>query len=279
MDNGKTIRSFPTSIRGLLAAVAFVTGMVMTSSAFALNALQLGPDGSSDWTYVGGGDDTWYYNGTQPFTLNAYANATGADGGNGAYAWDTEPDSDQYAYLVAAAVPDLGDIGDIFTMMIENDSFNLTMVDSGYGTPPVEDTNSLSSHGIYDTYFEVYEFKFDGSIGDISDTQPGQTGTGKGYTEAFDISWTDLTGGSITGIHFDLFTVASEFKNPDGPGYIGGPDNKFVQANAPYSHDAQSTPPGGTPPSGIPEPSLVALFSMGLLGMGLAHHRRKRKAS
>ena len=37
---------------------------------------------------------------------------------------------------------------------------------------------------------------------------------------------------------------------------------------------------GGTPPvGGVPEPSLVALFSMGLLGMGLSHHRRKRKAS
>ena len=276
MDNRKTIGSFPTNIRGLLAAAALVTGMMMASSAFALPSLQLGPDGSSDWTYVGGGDDTWYYNGDQPFTLNAYANATGDDGGNGDYAWETE-DTDQYAYLVASVVPDLGDIGDIFDMSISNVT-NALPVASGYGTPPVEDPNSITSHGIYDTYFEVYEFKFDGGIVDISDTQPGQTGTGKGYNETFDISWTDeTTGGLITGIHFDLFTVAGG--GIYSPPYDDNDQKKLVYANAPFSHDAQSTPPGGNPPSGIPEPSLVALFSMGLLGMGLAHHRRKRKVS
>jgi|GEM_PF-1327117 len=284
MDHRKTIRSFSTNIWGLLAAVAFVSGIVMASPAFALPSLQLGPDcdpGSTStcgsWTYVGDGDDTWYNNGTQPFTLSAYANALG---GNGDYAWETakkDPvkDPNQYAYLVAAVVPDLGDRGDIFEMTITG----ATLVASGYGAPPVEDPTSLAPHGIYDTYFEVYEFQFDGSIGTITDQQPGQSGTGPGYKETFDISWTDSTAdGSITGIHFDLFTVASKYKNPAGPGYIGGPDNKFVQAFAPFSHDAQSIPGGGTPPSGIPEPGLVALFSMGLLGIGLSH-RRRRKAS
>jgi hypothetical protein len=247
--------------------------MLIASPSFAIPSLQLGPGGSSDWTYVGGGDDTWYYNGAQPFTLNAYANATGDDGGNGDYAWETEPDTNQYAYLVASTVPDLGDIGDIFDMSITN----ATLVTSGYGTPPVEDPNSIAPHGIYDTYFEIYEFQFDGSIVDISDTQPGQTGTGKGYNEAFDISWNDLTGGSISGIHFDLFTVAGDGRYT--PPYDDNDQKKLVYANAPFSHDAQSTPPGGNPPSGIPEPGLVALFSMGLWGMGLAHHRRKRKAS
>ncbi|RKZ63599.1 MAG: hypothetical protein DRQ44_09935 [Gammaproteobacteria bacterium] len=36
---------------------------------------------------------------------------------------------------------------------------------------------------------------------------------------------------------------------------------------------------GGNPPSGIPEPGVVALFGMGLLGMGLSHLRRRRKVS
>jgi len=270
MNHRKTLCSFSTNIRELLVAIAFISGIVMTSSASALPALQLGPGGTSDWTYVGGGDDTWYYNGTQPFTLNAYANAAKLHGGKGKYAWTTAPDDhDQYAYLVAAVVPDLGDIGDIFNMTISN----AAQVASGYGTPPVEDTNSLTPHSIYDTYFEIFEFKFDdGSIVDISDQQPGETGTGKGYNEAFSISWTDVSipGNLITGIHFDLFTVASgQYSSTNG----------IVNAFAPYSHDAQSLPPGGEPPTGIPEPGTMALFGIGLLGMGLSRVRRKRKVS
>jgi hypothetical protein len=250
-------------------AVALIISAVMTTPASAINSLQLGPDGSSDWTYVGGGDDTWYYNGTQPFTLNAYANATKDDGGNGDYAWATEPDLDRYAYLVAATVPDLGDIGDLFDLTISN----ATPVTSGYGRPPVEDPNSLSSHGIFDTYFEIYEFQFDSGIVDISDTKPGEAGTGKGYKEAFSISWSDLTaGGDVEGVHFDLFTVDS------GRYEAGGPTNKnLVEAFAPYSHDAQSTrpPTGDDPPAVIPEPSILALFGISMFGLGLLRRRQK----
>ena len=43
-----------------------------------------------------------------------------------------------------------------------------------------------------------------------------------------------------------------------------------------YKNAEGGKPPGGGP---IPEPSFIALFGMGLLGMGLSHIRRKRKAA
>ena len=36
---------------------------------------------------------------------------------------------------------------------------------------------------------------------------------------------------------------------------------------------------GGGPPSAIPEPGMMALFGIGLMGMGLSHIRRRRKVS
>ncbi len=263
----------------LCASALLLTSAVLATTASALPSLQLGPDcdpagtsGCGDWNYVGGGDDTWYYSGSQPFTLNAYANATGADGGNGDYAWATEPDPDQYAYLVVAAVPDLGDIGDIFDVSISG----ATLIASGYGAPPVEDPNSLAPHDIFDTYFEVYEFQFDGPLTTIENTQPPGGDPGAGYVESFTISWTDLTGGEIAGIHFDLFTVASGQYSPGGLD-----DRKLVQAFAPFSHDAQSLPPGTPPPpppptGGVPEPGILALFGTGMLGMAIMRRRRRQ---
>ena len=169
---------------------------------------------------------------------------------------------------MAAAVPDLGDIGDIFTANISN----ATQVASGYGRPPVEDPNSLAPHGIYDTYFEIFEFQFDGAIGLISDTQPGQSGTGQGYNEGFSISWTDDTGGNVDGLHFDLFTVQGDGRYVPG----GSPDRNLVYSFAPFSHDAENHPPEEppVPPEAIPEPSTVALLAVGLIGAGFVRRRR-----
>ena len=121
------------------------------SAAHAIPALQLGPDGTG-WTY-NLGTQTWV-NSENPFSMLATANATN---GNGTYAW-VNTGTTQTAYLVIATVPDT--MIDQFDVTVENDGGALELFDSGYGTPPIEDPNSIAPHGIFDTDFEIYAFQF-----------------------------------------------------------------------------------------------------------------------
>lgn len=220
-----------TLCAALVATMAFVT--IFAGPVYALPSLQLGPDPLDDpstWTYV---DETWFVD-ESSFALNAYATAEGV------------------AYLVVSAVPMMdAAAGDVFNVTVSNDNSDLTFV-SGFGTPPISDP--LSPHGIYPTYFEIYEFVFDvSSVGEIPDTQPDQTGSGDGYTETFyiDIDW--LADG-VTGVHFDLFTKDLE-------GFI---------AFAPFSHDAETAP--------VPEPATMLLLGVGLIGIaGLGRKKLIKK--
>lgn len=234
------------------------------SASFALPALQLGGDGSSTWNYDTV-TDTWIATGTDSFTLSAFANCdsatAGCDSPHGNYAWDDNGTTDRYAYLAVAAMPDLGDIGDIFDISVTGAS----LVNSGYGNPPIEDTNSISPHGIFDTYYEIYEFQFDGSIGTIYNTMPDcvapdECDPGDGYAETFGINVNSLFEG-VAGLHFDLFTVNGFRWDPSDTTL----NKKLVNSVAPYSHDAQWN---------VPEPGIPALLGIGLIGLAL---RKKLK--
>lgn len=222
-------------------------------TAYALNPLQLGPGGDlSDWWY----DDasqTWM-TGSNPFTLNAYANATKDDGGNGKYAWDDAGATDRYAYLIAAATPQSEQsAGDMFDISITGAS----SVYQGWGTPPDGDSNSVAGHGIYSTWYEIYEFQFDGPIGTIYDTQPGTDGSGQGYTESLGIEVNSLALAALN-VHFDLITLT-------GDGRWIGSDGGIVNAFAPWSHDAQY----------VPVPAAIWLFGTALIGLvGFSKHRK-----
>ena len=231
----------------VLNLIGSLSLLALSGSAFALPALQLGPGDGGTWDYDTS-TQTWMVS-DGSFDLNAYANCQGLDSCNGKYAWDEAGSSMQYAYLVAAAVPQTTDGTDAFDISVNGAS----LLTSGFGTPPIEDSNSLAGHGIYDTYFEIYEFRFDGPLGEIHDTQPGTSGTGDGYTESFNISINSLLEG-VSGVHFDLFTVS-------GDRYDSETFSKdLVYAFAPFSHDAEY---------GVPEPSTVLMLGLGLLALGM----------
>jgi len=232
-----------------LGSLVFAFSLLAAGTAHAIPSLQLGP-GAGSWTY----DlttQTWV-TADNPLQLAATANATAADGGNGDYAWDTLATS-QVAYLVVSAVPKtaLSEPPELFDITVENDAGALSLFASGNGTPPLSDPNDLAPHGIFDTYFEIYEFNFDGALTGISDTQPGGTGTGMGYLELFDVTIHSLAD-SVTGLHFDLYTVQTA-------------DPSLVEAFAPFSHDADA----------VPEPSSALLFGVGGLVASVALRRRR----
>lgn len=256
----------------VLLARACGLSMALVGSAWALPSLQLGPGDTGTWEYVGGGDDTWYVS-DSAFTFSAYANAVGESGGD-AFVKDTGPASsrtnnvDRTAYLVFSAVPGTTSTTP-FALSVSGDSGPLTLVQQGYGSPPDPDTahstDDLPSHGIYDTYFYIYEFAFDGTVGTIGNTQPGDSGTGQGYREDFSVLVSGLESG-VTGVHMDLFTVVGDgkLKTTDSAGdpIPAGELGNQIFANAPFSHDGQYL---------VPEPGLLSLLAIGAIGFAWRH--------
>jgi len=245
--------------QGLLAT-AFIGFSTLSTSAIAVPTLQLGSSGSG-WNYDST-DQTWVTT-DENFTLAAYANAT--DGG-GSYAWE-DLGTSQTAYLVVAAAPKTDKFdGDVFDVTVNNDGGALSLLTSGWGNPPLEDQDSLSPHGIYNTYFEIYAFNFDGLSQTIYDTQPGTTGSGNGFEEIFDISINSMAS-TISGIHMDLFTTSG---NGSYDPLIQELDRFLVQSFAPLSsHDAEATPT-----SEVPVPATFLLFGLGLLGIAASKYRK-----
>ena len=239
------MKQIPRTLLGVMLGAGFA---LTATVAHALPALQLGGSGSG-WSYDTG-TQTWVTS-QNSFSLQALANAKGAEGG---YAWDLAGELSQTAFLVVSAAPDIGNV-DGFDISVTNASF----AGSGYGAPPITDPNSLAPHDIFDTYFELFQFNFDGLAGLIGNTQPGDSGEGQGYTETFDITINSLATG-VTGVHFDLFTMV-------GDGTLE--NNLNVKTFAPFSHDAES----GVVPVPVPEPSTLLLLGLGLVGIGIRKRR------
>ncbi len=236
--------------------ISLLAGTLLAQPAWGLPALQLGPGSVGTWNY-NNTSQTWVTD-TNPFSVNAYANSDTA-GANGSFAWDPDGAADRYAYLVVSAVPMVN--ADLFDVTVENDGGILPVFASGFGAPPIQDTNNLAPHSIFDTYFELYQFQFDESVTTIFNTQPGGSGSGDGYVEVFDVTINGLTD-PVHALHFDLFTVSGD-GTFDPESTIE--DRKLVKDFAPFSHDAQHAP----------EPSSVTLFLIGAGIFGAVVLRRR----
>jgi len=216
----------------------FLAGGILSTAASAVPVLQLGPDTATGGTYDAS-SQTWLFDATSSsFSFDAY----NLNGGT--------------AYLVFAAVPEL--TADVFDISVSDDSGVISLFDSGYGTPPFEDPNSLAPHGIYDTWSEIYEINFDGPLVTVFDTQPGETGSAAGYSENILVNILGADA-NLTGLHIDLFTTDWDATNT----------KKIVTDFAPFSHDAQVQNV-----QVVPVPAAMWLFGSGLIG--LAGFARKR---
>lgn len=211
----------------------------------AVSVLQLGPDDEASATY-NVATETWGYTETESgFSFNAY---------------NLGEDS-MKAFLVFASFPE--SVVDNFEISVKDSmGVNLALYSQGYGTPPFEDPNSLASHGIYDTWSEVYEIVFDDSAVIVPDTQPGEGGFAVGYVETIFVDVL-VTEPSLSDIHVDMFTANFDAEK----------DRNIVTGFAPFSHDGQLIL-GGSPAPTVPAPAAAWLFGSGLLGLaGIA--RRK----
>lgn len=246
----------------LTLTIGLLTGCL---SANAIPVLQLGPNvlNPSDPTNLVGGDDSGaYYVGDGDINTGAdddtwFLSLDGSSFSFNAYNRGDDP----LAYLVFTVVPMVTVDVDYFDISVMGDSGALVSGETGIGAPPTVDPNSLASHGIFDSYFEVYELNFDMAntvkIGNTEPSVTGNDGTTDGRFETINVT-INSTHDDVYGIHIDMFTA--DWNEPK--------TQKIVTNFAPFSHDAQVNL------TAVPVPAAVWLFGSGLIGLvGIA--RRK----
>lgn len=176
-------------------------------------------------------------------------------------------------YISIALTPKVSAPASYGSLDFDGTTINATS-DMVYGTPPLEeglaehDGGDLGKHGIYDTYFKEYAFKFDASNRirayntqdrAISGAPIDLTYASRGktlYYAAFNVDISSLD--PSVRPHFDLYTTYTRYGR-------GGKDIDILKF-APFSHDAEAV--------SVPEPSTAVLLLAGVTALWLFRTRR-----
>ncbi len=203
------------------------------------------------------------------FTLVALATATGHTS-----AADILADT----YYLSAALSPVTSSGSFNAGSFSIDGVTTQASDTGmtYGTPPIDAAfnNDLPDHGIYPTFFHEISFKFDAN--DTTTTYNSENATGgvmfdENGVGTFFVKF-EINVGGLVGktLHFDLY-------NTD----VKRNGSTFVDAFAPFSHDAQSIlnlvvteEDGGS--ATVPEPGSCLIL---ITGLGMCWVARRRRAA
>jgi PEP-CTERM motif-containing protein len=245
----------------LVVTAALLLGGVLAAplTAAAIPSLQLDIAGgrydAATQTIVAAGN---------PFTLYAYLNSPHSTNHNSVWI--------DY-YISAAIVPKTLQPGGDFGSFLFNGQRIRVTADMVFGSPPIElahqahDPGDLAPHGIFDTYFTEFTFRW--NLNDRANPYntaetPGLTPTanpdGSMYYRAFQIDTSDLNPGYA--IHFDLYNA-----------YFRLNGDRDTNAFAPFSHDAQSVT------SPVPEPSVLAFLGIALVVAGMFVGRRNPRVA
>lgn len=258
-----------------LCAVLVSLGVPTAASAIPL--LQLGIAGG---TYDQADETT--VSSSPVFTLYAYLTPS-----TNTSAADLQTYLNDTYYIAAALTPRVTQSANLGSFSFNGSTVNAT-ADMVYGVPPFEpldpgtqdsDSGDLSKHGIYNTYFKEFSFKFKSgpanaakncgvnvnctnpiNVQDTVGSTPASVANGSQYYMAFQVDVRNLN--TDYEIHFDLYS--QKFKNGDID----------IKNFAPFSHDARSGGPNSGDVGAVPEPSTIALLGAGVLALAVRYRRR-----
>jgi hypothetical protein len=193
-------------------------------------------------------------------------------------------------YLAIAIVPQIDQDADLGSFTLNGATYNVTS-DMVYGTPPYEvlpdlqghDGGDLGSHGIYDTFFLEVPLTFAAAPTATTynvENNPGglvPSATGGTYYASFSLDTLNLDPDYV--LHFDLYNT--DIRECAAKKKAGGPQalcpDVDVDDFAPFSHDAQSTPPDRELPPPVPEPTTMLLLGSALSAGGSLRWYRRRQ--